>query len=80
VREAIEGLRTEFHTLGEVGRAIVKVLQSIHGDVGFVAEQMDPLNAVGEEVGEGVGEGVGQAEGPVGVKESENMEGNGGDS
>jgi hypothetical protein len=75
VRETIAGLRMEFHALGEVGRAIVKVLQSIHGDVGFVAEQMDPLNAVGEEVGGGVGEGVGQAERPVGVEESENNEG-----
>jgi hypothetical protein len=56
------------------------VLQNIHGDVGFVAEQMDLLNAVGDEVrdgvgdGDGVGVGVGVGVGE-GVGESENMEG-----
>jgi len=46
------------------------VLKSIHGDVGFVAEQMDPLGGVGD----GVGNEVGETEGTVGVGESENNE------
>ena len=78
VKEAVEGLREEFHMLGDVGRAIVKVLKSIHGDVGFVAEQMDPLAGVGDGVGDGVeggvGNGVGETEGTVGVGGSENNE------
>jgi hypothetical protein len=39
--------------------------------VRVTAEQMDPLNGVGD----GVGDGVGEAEGPVGVRELENNEG-----
>ena len=53
----------EFHALADVGRAIVKVLKSIHGDVGFVAEQMDPLSRVGDGVGDGVEGGVGNGVG-----------------
>jgi hypothetical protein len=67
MREEIEGLRAEFRTFVNVGKAIVRLLKTTNGNVEFIADQMDS--------GSDAGNGVGGAESGVGVEETVGVEG-----
>ncbi|KIM81369.1 hypothetical protein PILCRDRAFT_8737 [Piloderma croceum F 1598] len=68
MREAVTGLLTEIHALGDVGRALVKLLKSSNSYVGYIADYMQRME--NEQRSEGVdmeGVEVGGMGGNVGV-------------
>ena len=69
----MEGLRAEFRSLADIGKAVVRLLKMANRNVEFIADQMDSGSDVEDGAG-GAESGVGGVESGVGGEKTVGVE------